>query len=64
MIERNKSAEYYAGARDAVWQYAVWRDGIEYVGCGIKTYHQALAEINQMDDESPDGMKARLTQGC
>lgn len=60
MIEANKSAEYYAGCRDAVFQYAVMRDGTYYVGCGIKTYHQSLKEINDLDDASPDGLNARI----
>lgn len=60
MIEKNKSAEYYAGARDAVWQYAVWRDGNAYVGSGTKTWQQAMEEIYTMDDASPDGLNARF----
>lgn len=52
MIERNRSPEYYAGCRDAAYQYAHWKDGVSYVGTTGKTFSQALKEINDLDDEA------------
>lgn len=52
MIESNRNPEYYAGCRDAVWQYAYMRDGVYYVGTTGKTFSQALKEINDLDDEA------------
>lgn len=50
MIEKNKSAEYYAGCRDAIWQYVVSGASRAW----------AMLQVNAFDDESPDGMKKRL----
>ena len=31
-----------AGYRDALRDYAWWRDGVQYVGCGTRTLAEAL----------------------
>lgn len=60
LIERGMSSEYYAGCRDTLWQYAWYKDGVQYVGCGNLAFGQALEQINKCDDESPDGLFKRL----
>ena len=52
VIQPNQSSDYYHGARDAVYQYAIHRDGVMYVGCQIKTYKQALEEIAEFEATS------------
>lgn len=42
-----QSGAYYQGLRDGVQRYAVWRDGIQYVGSTGTTLSQALFEIDQ-----------------
>ena len=32
---------------DALTRFAWWKDGVEYVGCGIKTLKQAKAEAEK-----------------
>jgi hypothetical protein len=51
-IEPNRTKEYYEGARDALWTYAWQKDGVYYVGCGIKTFDEVLQETYQLEKES------------
>lgn len=49
MIQKHQSPEYYAGCRDAVFEYAVHKNGEMRVGCGILSYEQAIADIDTLD---------------
>ena len=40
---------FYEGARKTLYDYAWWKDGIEYDGCGIRTLKQILEEINERE---------------
>ena len=40
---------YFAGAREALELYAWWKDGTQYVGCGVKTLRQALEDVNKQE---------------
>ena len=40
------SSDYFAGMREALKKFAWWKDGIEYVGCGVYTLKHALAEVD------------------
>ena len=40
---------YLAGVREALELYAWWKDGTQYVGCGVKTLKQALEDVNKQE---------------
>jgi hypothetical protein len=43
---------FIRGAETALWRYAHWRDGVQYVGnCG-RTYDEALAEFTKLRDRA------------
>ncbi len=46
------SLGYREGLIDGVRRFAWWKDGVQYVGTGGKTYEQAVAEIKE---ETKDG---------
>jgi hypothetical protein len=39
-------SSFKQGYEAALWQYAWWKDGTEYVGCGRKTFREALKDID------------------
>ena len=41
----NLNKTYQDGYLQALYDYAWWKDGIMYVGCGRKTYKQAKEEF-------------------
>ena len=43
---------YYEGLREGVTLYAWWRDGVQYVGTCGRTLADALAEIDQQQQEA------------
>lgn len=40
---------YYNGVRDGIRKYAWWKDGVQYVGCGVYTLQDALTEVNEIE---------------
>ena len=40
---------FYGGKREAVKEFAWWKDGVEYVGCGIKTLKQVMEEYDEAE---------------
>lgn len=52
MIQAHMSKEYYDGVRDALYEYAVNRPAGLEVGSTGKTYKAAVAEVDQMQEES------------
>jgi hypothetical protein len=50
MTEKKTEREiiaYYDGCSHTLVQWAWWKDGVQYVGCGIYTLNQIIAELNQ-----------------
>ena len=43
--------EFFAGMREAMVKYAVWRNGEQYVGCGIHTLKDALQEVDRLEKD-------------
>lgn len=41
-LKRIRKEEYFEGYRQALYDFAVWQDGRQMVGCGTYTYQQAL----------------------
>jgi len=35
-------------ALDVLWKFAWYKDGTQYVGCGLKTYEQAKEELLEL----------------
>lgn len=60
MIQAHMSKEYYDGARDALYQYAVHRAGGLEVGSTGKTYKAAVAEVNALQETSENCAVWRL----
>jgi len=42
-------AGYKKGYLKALESYAWWKDGVQYVGCGVKTLKQAIDDFNKGD---------------
>lgn len=40
-------AMYYKGMREATWEWAWHKDGVQRVGCGVRTLAQAYDIINE-----------------
>lgn len=38
---------YWNGFRKALWDYAWYKDGVMYVGCGVRRYQEVLSEANE-----------------
>lgn len=38
---------YRQGYKDALRDFAWWKDGTQYVGCGIKTLKEEIEEIEE-----------------
>lgn len=38
---------YWNGFRKALWDYAWYRDGEMYVGCGVRRYREVLNEADE-----------------
>lgn len=38
---------YYLGVRQGIWTFSWMKDGVSYVGSGIKTMKQAYEELHQ-----------------
>lgn len=47
-----QSAAYYAGLREGISMFAHWRDGVQYVGTTGKSLREALAEIQEQEDQT------------
>lgn len=52
MIRAGQTSEYYKGCREAIYQYAINGRDHMIVGCGMKTYAQAIAEVDILECES------------
>ncbi|NBT49382.1 MAG: hypothetical protein EBT07_16490 [Actinobacteria bacterium] len=50
-LQLTQSRAYYKGLREGVKLYAHWRDGAEYVGTTGRRLSEALAEIDQMEQD-------------
>jgi len=53
-LEKEKIELYFNGQKDILKQYAWWKDGIEYVGCGVETLKEALEDINNTEHHKLD----------
>jgi hypothetical protein len=42
---------YYEGMREALWRYAHWKDGVQYVGNMGTTLKEAVAKIDAEEDK-------------
>lgn len=42
-------SSYFDGYRSAVIEFAWWKDGTQYVGCGVKTLNQAIDDSRLME---------------
>lgn len=47
MSDKLISIGYREGLIDGVRRFAWWKDGIQYVGCGVKTLKEATEEIKK-----------------
>lgn len=47
-IRRAAEAYYRSGYKDAVTNYAIWRDGEQFVGVLSRPLPRVLAEVDQM----------------
>lgn len=54
IIAINLIRVYVAGAMAALEQYAWWRDGVQYVGCGAETLSDARAAWEKLIAGLPD----------
>jgi hypothetical protein len=50
-LQLAQTRAFYQGMREAVRNYAWWRDGQQYVGSVNTTLKQALDDIDQMESE-------------
>lgn len=50
-LQLAQTRAFYQGMREAVRNYAWWRDGQQYVGSTSITLKQALDDIDQMESE-------------
>lgn len=50
-LQLAQTRAFYQGMREAVRNYAWWRDGVQYVGSVGTTLKQALDDIDQMESE-------------
>jgi hypothetical protein len=50
-LQLAQTSAYYKGLREGVKLYAHWRDGVEYVGTTGRRLSEALAEIDQMEQD-------------
>jgi hypothetical protein len=41
-----ESKAYYEGMREALWRYAHWKDGVQYVGNMGTTLKEAVAKVD------------------
>ena len=46
------SPDFFAGMREAIIKYAWWKDGEQYVGCGVYNLKKALAEVDRLEKEA------------
>jgi hypothetical protein len=51
-LQLRQSAAYYVGLREGVSMFAHWKNGVQYVGTTGKTLKQALAEIQEQEDNT------------
>lgn len=42
----NKTQDYVDGLKLGIHEFAVWKDGVEFVGCGVQTKKSVFAEID------------------
>jgi len=42
-------SSYYDGMRRGITLYAWWKDGVQYVGAGIRTLKKALEEVDKLE---------------
>ena len=47
--EELEQEKFIEGYKQALRDYAWWKDGVQYVGCGVKTLKIALYEIDSKD---------------
>lgn len=43
---------YYEGMREALWRYAHWKDGVQYVGNMGTTLKEATDKINNEEQKA------------
>lgn len=51
-LERRTASErkaYFEGVREGIRLYAIWRNGVQYVGAGNDTLETALARIEAIE---------------
>uniref|UniRef100_A0A6M3JN58 Uncharacterized protein n=1 Tax=viral metagenome TaxID=1070528 RepID=A0A6M3JN58_9ZZZZ len=48
---------FYAGKRQATEDFAWWKDGTQYVGCGIKTLKRILQEYDEAEKRDIEYIK-------
>lgn len=48
---RNKSPDYIEGFLNGIKLFAWWKDGVEYIGTGGKTYLEILTSVNELLQE-------------
>ncbi len=54
---------YRNGFHKALWDYAVQRDGVYYVGCGVKTYRQAADQFSKEIGSLIEEAEATIRRG-
>jgi len=47
-----ESKAYYEGMREALWRYAHWKDGVQYVGNMGTTLKEAIAKVNAEEQKA------------
>lgn len=46
-MKEGERAAFHAGLKHAVWMFAVWNDGVQYVGVRRQTLKEVFAEIDR-----------------
>ena len=50
-LQLAQSRAYYKGLREGIKLYAYWQDGVEHVGTTGRRLSEALAEIDQIEQD-------------
>jgi len=56
-MNREQIDAFYEGMKAGIRRFAWWRDGKEFVGCGLLTLKEALEEIEKMKSEALERIK-------
>jgi len=51
-IKKDTVRAFYQGLKHGVERYAWWKDGVQYVGCGVYTLKEALQDIKDEEESA------------